>query len=55
MFGVVSTQELEVLAILKGGAKSFHHLKVGGGARKRLPCLKGGRHERFRTDDFPFL
>ena len=29
------------LAILKGGAKSFHSLKGGGGA-KVLPCLKGG-------------
>ena len=31
---------LELLAILKGGAKSFHSFK--GGARTVLPCLEGG-------------
>ena len=39
-FGVVFGLELEVLAILKGGAKGFHSLK--GGARKVLACLEGG-------------
>ena len=29
-FEIVLTQELEVLAILLGGAKSFHPLKGGG-------------------------
>ena len=33
-FEVVLTRELEVLAILKGGAKSFHPLKGGGGGAK---------------------
>ena len=32
--------KLEVLAILMGGAKSFHFLK--GGAQKVLPCLEWG-------------
>ena len=30
-FGVVLTQVLEVLAMLKGGTTSFHPLKGGGG------------------------
>ena len=46
-FGVVLTQELEVLAIglLKGGdAKSFLHKAKGGGAQNVLSCL----HRRWR-------
>ena len=39
-FGVVFTQLLEVLAILKGGAKVFHSLK--GGRKKLYPVLGGG-------------
>ena len=43
-FGVVLTQQLDVLAILKGCAKSVHLLKGGGGKRKTfwtsLPVIK---------------
>ena len=39
-FEVFLTQELEVLAIVRGGTKSFHPLK--GGTQKVLPCLEGG-------------
>ena len=35
-FGVVLTWELEVLAILKGGAKGFRPLKGGGGGGSEL-------------------
>ena len=31
---------VEVLAILEGGAKSFHSFKGGGGGVKVLPCLE---------------
>ena len=41
-FGVVFTRSLEVLAILYGGAKSFHSLKGGGGHKKYYPVLRGG-------------
>ena len=38
---LVLTRELEVLAMLKGGAqKSFHHLKGGGVSQKVFPCLE---------------
>ena len=58
-FGVVLTQELEVLAILNegGGGGRFHPLKLGGGG--------GGEHEQFNrswgrrnmflTCNFPIL
>ena len=39
-FEVVLTRELEFLAILVGGAKSFHLLK--GGRKNVLPCVDGG-------------
>ena len=38
-FCKVFTWQLEVLAILKGGAKSFHSFK--GGVRTILPCPEG--------------
>ena len=38
-FGVVSTWKFEVLAILKGGAESFHHYK---GGQKVSTCLEVG-------------
>ena len=41
-FEVVLTWELEVLAILIGGANSSRALKGGWGARTVLPCLEGG-------------
>ena len=52
-FEVVSTQELEILAIVMGGAKGFHPLKGGGGRNKFYPVLKGCK--KFRTRDFPIL
>ena len=55
-FEVVLTRELEVLAILKGGAKSFHPLKGGGGGRKKFySVLRGGGRKKFHTRDFPIL
>ena len=55
-FEVVLTLELEVLAILKGDANSFHPLKGEGGgmARKVLPSLEGGG-KKFQSQDFPIL
>ena len=38
-FGVVLTQELEVLAKLKGDTKGFCLLKGGGGAQQVVPSL----------------
>ena len=44
----VSTQALEVLAIVKGGATSFHPLKGrGGGAKQVLSCIEVGLEQRF--------
>ena len=43
--------KLEVLAILKGGVKSFHPLK---GGTKFYPLLRGGC-KKFWTSDFPIL
>ena len=40
-FEVVLTQELEVLAILKGRRKKFPPLKRGGGHKRICPVLKG--------------
>ena len=52
-FGVVSTWQLEVLAILKGGTKSFHSLK--GGHEKFYPVLgRGGGAKSFSPAIFPF-
>ena len=53
-FGVVFTQYLDVLAILKGGgARSLLSLK--GGPRKVLPCLEGGGGTKsFGPAIFPF-
>ena len=53
-FGVVFMQWLEVLVILKGGAKSVHSLK-GGRARKVLPCLEGGGAKSFGPMIFHFV
>ena len=58
---IVLTRELEVLAIVIGGAKSIHPLI--GGAQKVLPCLEArgwgwggeGGCNKFRTRDFPIL
>ena len=33
---------VKVLAILKGSAKSVHHVKVGGGGKKFYCVLRGG-------------
>ena len=41
-FGVVLTWDLEVLAILEGGAKCFCPLKRGGGQKKFNLVLRGG-------------
>ena len=41
-FWVVLTQELQVLAILNGGAKCFHSLK--GGLEKMYPVLRGAQN-----------
>ena len=41
-FGLVLTWELEVLAILKGGAKSYYPLKGGGGHERFYPVLRVG-------------
>ena len=51
-FKEVKTQELEVLAILMGGAKGFHPLK--GGHAKFYPVLREMR-KMFWTHDFLFL
>ena len=54
-FGVFFMWYLEVLAILKGGAKGFHFLK-GGGAQQVLPCLDGvGGCKQFLTHAFPIV
>ena len=56
--GLVLTQKLEVLAILKGGGQNVHPLKEeGGGAHNDLPCLErgGGGCKQFLTRDFPIL
>ena len=45
--------QLEVLAILKGGAKSFHSLK--GRVHKRFNPVLTGVHNKFCTRDFPIL
>ena len=57
---MVLRQELEVLATLKGGANSFHPLKVGGGgvAVFFFAALRGGGGggaQRIRTHNFPIL
>ena len=52
-FDVVLTQGLTVLAILIGGAKSFHLLK--GGREKFYPIFGGGGCKKFGTSDFPIL
>ena len=44
-FEVISTWELEVLAILKGGGGTYcHPLKWGGGGATRFTVLKLGGH-----------
>ena len=49
-FEVVSTQELEVVAILcRWGEEGFHPLK--GGCKKYNPVLRGGGCKRFWTRD----
>ena len=55
-FEVVLTWELEVLAILKKGAKCFHLLKRGrgGGGGGGYPVLRGG-NKKFQTHHFPIL
>ena len=53
-FEVALRRELEVLAIVRGGAKSFNSLK-GGGEQNVLPCLEGGGRKQLRTHDFPLL
>ena len=55
MYGKSFMRYLEVLAILKGGAKSFHSLEAGRGAQKVLPCLEGGGLKKFCARDFPIL
>ena len=53
-FGVVLTQELEVLAILnaaEGGTKRFHSL---GGALERINLSCGGRAKGLGPTIFPF-
>ena len=50
-FGVVFQRKLDVLAILKRGAKSFYPLE--GGMLKFLPCLGGWGKVSDR--DFPIL
>ena len=55
-FEVALRRELEVLAIVRGGAKSFNSLKGwGGGEQNVLPCLEGGGRKQLRTRDFPIL
>ena len=54
-FEVVLTQDLEVLAIVKGVAKRFPPFKRGGGAQKVFPCLKGGEAQTVWTRDFPIV
>ena len=49
-FGVVLMQELEVLAILKGVANIFPHLK--GRAQKLLPCPEGGGTQKVLDPQF---
>ena len=52
---VVFLRKLEVLAVLKGGGVSRNvHPLEGGGARKLLPCLQGGR-KMFQTHGYPIL
>ena len=51
-FKVVLTWELEVLAILKGGRKTFPSIKRG--VQNLLPCLEGG-HKMFQTRNFFIL
>ena len=41
-FKVVLISELEVLAIVMGGAQKVSTLQKGGGAQTVLPCLQGG-------------
>ena len=53
-FEVVLTRELEVLAIVLGGAKMFPPFKRGGGRKHFYPVLKGGR-KKFQTQHFPIL
>ena len=53
-FEVVLTRDIEVLAIVKGGAKSFHPLK-GGGVKGFTLSEWGGGHNKFWTRDFPIL
>ena len=52
IFEEFKTQELEVLAILMGGAKGFHPLK--GGHAKFYPVLRE-MHKKCWTHDFPIL
>ena len=51
--GLILILELEVLAILKGDAKSFYPLN-GGGARRVLSHLEGGRAKCSRPAIFSF-
>ena len=50
-FDEVLTQELEVLAILKG-ARTFHHLK--GGGREMFYLVLRGSAKSFEPAIFPF-
>ena len=53
-FGLVLTWELDVLAILKGDAKSYYPLK-GGGHDKFYPVLRvGGCAKCFRPAIIPY-
>ena len=55
-FGVVLTQELEVLAILMGGRKRFPPFKRGGGGTKSFTLSQGGvGRKKFWSRDFPIL
>ena len=50
-FGVVFIRQLEVLAILKGGAQKDSTLLKGGGS---LSCIDGGGAKSFGAAIFPF-
>ena len=51
-FEVVLKQELEVLAILKGGTKGFNPFK--GGVHEKLYSVLKGWHNRFGMVILPF-
>ena len=53
-FKVVLTQELVVLAILKGGVQKVNHLKGDGGHDKFYPFLRG-ETQIIQILNFPIL